>query len=321
MYGYRAHGLSIASWIELPAFDRVELEAPPDLTIRSASVVEGQVLDDRELECEVVADASFAGAERILRVVRLRDGALNVEASGITLETDPSASTLTVGTDRSPEAASAMPWLVGGLGIATALLVREALVMHASMFVFEGRGHLVMAPSGHGKSLVTAAACAAGASLVAEDTVRVECSSDGDHWRAFAGSTVLRTRRTVDELAPQFDPTALSASSDGRTLVRLDRHVDLAVVDYLHLIALDRETATPVIDHVDVSSALIACLSHLRVPGIVAGPALDLHFDLVGRLTTRLPLDLVRLPWQSDFGDLVDCVATWLASANGSATL
>jgi hypothetical protein len=305
VFDYVAHGLSISSQIELPAFDRVEHETPSDLVVRVDLDVpaDGGVL---------VVDASVS--ERRMRIHRLANGGLVVYGEGVRFGIDSAGSTLIAGTDGTSDAISSMPWLVGGLGVAVTLMSRGALVLHGSMFVFDGRGHLVLAPSRHGKSLVSAAACALGAELVAEDTVTVELGRDGE-WRALPGSAVLRTRRPVDELAAWFDLERLSRSSDGRSLVRFDQFGAAVAVDRMHLIALDIEATTANSVRVDDSSSMLSCLGHLRVTGIVDEVLLDQHFEMVGALTSRVPLDLVRLPWLGDFDDLTAQVARWLASS------
>jgi hypothetical protein len=317
-WSYRAHGLDITSQFELAAFDPVDDRRLVDVLVRAESSSEGRstaatfdvTRGSGVDELQILADDSVHG--RRLRLFRRPDGAVLVLGEGIALDVASDGSRLTALTDGTPAAEASMPWLVGGLGIATTLMMRGSLVLHASAFVFEGRGHLVMARSGYGKSLVTAAASASGAVLVAEDTVRVEPHAAG--WIAHPGSCVLRTRRTTPELAAWFGADRASLSADGRAVVRFESSRAALAIDELHLIALDAEATTTRIDPIAEASALVACLGHVRVPGLVPGPVLDRHFDQVGSLVSRVPLDLVRLPWSGDLAALAGRVRGWLES-------
>jgi hypothetical protein len=312
-HAYRAHGLLVHSGFDLPAFapiDRDE-QVGPDLAVRADRRVGG----GRCPEGVIVAQATVDGME--LSVVACDDRTVAVAGAGIELRIAADASTLTAATDGTERAEAAMPWFVGGLGMAVNLMMRGVLVLHASVFEVAGRAHVVIAPSGHGKSIVSAAACASGARLVAEDTVRLEPEGNA-RWSAVPGSTVLRSRRTVDELAGWFGAERVSRSSDQRTLVRFDRVGEAVPVAQLHLPALDPHATATTIDRVEEADAMIAVLGHLRVPGLVGGDILDRQFDLVGDLTARVPLDLVRLPWTGDFARLTEHVRQWLATSESS---
>ena len=205
---------------------------------------------------------------------------------------------------------------MGGLGVAVALLARGELMMHATMIELDGRGHLLMAPAGHGKSLTAAAACAAGAALIAEDTTCVVAGSDGRR-HAPTGSNVLRTRRSRAELDAWFGPEQMSESSDGRTLVEFDAPERLVSIDRLHLVVLDPNASVASVAGLESSMAVMHVLGHVRVPGLLPGPELDRHFDAVADLVSDAMVDVIRLPFTGDISPLPGALVESLRASHG----
>lgn len=311
MHIHRAHGLTVSCEFPLPGLPQLSdgAAAASDLTI-----VSGRPPGAPRGPAGVLAFDSTPG--RRLRLSALASGGLHTEAKGIEIWLDPDFSTMHVDLADTDEARAAAPWLVGGLGIAVALLARGELMMHATMVELDGRGHLLMAPAGHGKTLTAAAACAAGATLIAEDTTCIVTSPDGIR-RAPTGSNVLRTRRSREELGAWFDSDQLSESSDGRTLVRFDEAERLVTVDRLHLVVLDADAAAPSVVGVDSSTAVVHVLGHVRVPGLLPGPELDRHFDAVAGLVDDAMVDVIRLPFTGDIRPLPAALIESLRAAHG----
>jgi len=303
--------MNVESAMELPAFkrqhDRQHL-VDPDLVIRRERF-------ERTEPGETVAVDRTPGRE--LAVQRLGDGSLLVEAVGLRMLVDPAASILLVDEDVSAETAQVVGWLVGGLGLAVVMLQRGKLVVHGSLVAVGRKGHLLMAPSGHGKSITAAAVCAAGGSLVAEDTVRVALPTDRTgSASAPAGSSVIRLRRTIVEMSHFFSVDRLSTSSDQRVLVNLPAGPATSVIDTLDFVVLDPAAAVPSVIALDPASATVACMRHLRVPGLVPGPDINRAFDSVGALVASTVPRILRLPWTGSMYRFFDDVAELLAESS-----
>ena len=311
LVAYSAHGLTISSAIDLPGLDEVEPSSVGDADL----VVQGAPFEPSDGTVDGTPVAVDETPGRRLTIRRRPGGEWSARGEGIGMCLDADASTMHVSSAASDES-GALGWLVGGLGLALALTKRGELVMHGSHVVVRGRGVLMMAPSGHGKSVSAAAACASGARLIAEDTVTIDApSGEADEFRVRSGSTVLRTRRTLDEMGEWFPDGDVSSSSDGRTLVRPDSRAaggEGASLDRLVFLKLHPVAAEPRVDEVDPMSALTNCMTHLRIPGIVDPQESARAFERVAAMVDAVPAVVFTLPWNGRLDGFADDVSRCL---------
>ncbi len=300
------------------------LSAAHDLVIRSAIPLPGlRGLDDFrvgngavDVEVELAGEPSHRGIDdavvardategRQLTVVRSSDGDLRVHGEGLDMSIDETGSVLQASCD--PQRSGSLGWWIGGLGLGVALMQRGHLVLHGSLVSHGGRGVLLMAPSGHGKSVTAAAACAAGALLVAEDTVRID--GEAAEFSAPAGSQVLRTRRTAAEMTSMFPSCEVYESSDGRVLVEPESAPSRSTLDRLVFLKLDRGATEASVDEVDPMTALRAGFTHLRLPGLVDTELMASSFERLAALVDAVPARVFHLPWTGSLDGFDDHVA------------
>lgn len=319
---YVCHGVEVLSNIGLPGLTESEsrdglvdahtsdIAADVDEVVRVGRVDEINTnTDDGAL---IARDHTGAGWLEIRDV----DGVWVIRAEGIDMRVDADARTLDVATDGSAAAEASVGWLVGGLGLSAVLMKRGVLMMHGSLVRYRERGTLFMAPSGHGKSLCAAAAVSAGASLVAEDTVRIDESGEAGRtaFTAPPGSTILRLRRPLDEVERLLPGRPVVVSSDGKAVVRCDAPFVRSSVDRLVFLKLDPEATDVTVHDMDPIATLQACMGHSRVPGIVDSRVAAHAFDQLGGLIDVLPGQVFHLPWNGDTTRLVAHLGECLAA-------
>ena len=160
---YRAHGLVLASEIELPELAPlgIAFDTAPDVRIRVGEVA--RLDGDRPPGLDVVARP---------------DGAAFVEVPGVARYLAKDGRNIIVAPDGEAHSGSVRTFL---LGIAMTLIChqRNFLTLHASAVAFGDRVVAFAGDSGAGKSTMAAHCVEAGASLVADDLLRVSITDDG----------------------------------------------------------------------------------------------------------------------------------------------
>jgi hypothetical protein len=308
-YRYRAHGIRIESEFVLPGLGLSEDRLPADLMVRSSS----EKAEPAGPEESVVATVDVAG--RGLRVCfnghryRLEFGEIAV----MTLADH--GRDLTVHTNLANHAI--VPWLVVGSPVALALAVRGHLVLHASS-VRAGDDALVLcAPSGGGKSTMAALMCAAGATLISEDTSRM--ARVGASWNVHVGSGQLRLRHSKESVSGLFPTHRVSDSGDERQLVDLSGDDGCFGVGALVIVTLDRSADTTTVTEIEPLAALRLVLGSLRLQGLCDSVLLAQSFDSVATLVGDVPTRLLRVPWRGILDPALGTHALrMLANANQS---
>jgi hypothetical protein len=189
--------------------------------------------------------------------------------------------------------------LLGG-ALALVLVLRGSCVLHASAVESEGRVVAFVAGSGMGKSTVAALCCIAGARMVSDDVLRVECDQAGC-W-GFSGSTELRLRKGASDLAQSLDGAPRRSTLDERTAVsppggetgRLPIGAIVAPV-------CDHDGDRLVVDRLRGSDALLELARFPRTIGWIDQSPLRRDFDVLAELAERVPIFRARLPWGPPF--------------------
>lgn len=210
---------------------------------------------------------------------------------------DPDLTLVTV--HRDPDAAEGLESVVlGGMGLATVLMLRGHLLLHASAVSVAGRAVAVVGQSGRGKSTVATLLCASGALMVTDDVLRVDLG-DGPPV-ARLGSTEARLRDAARGTAPAGADRR--ETPDGRSAVALAGAVtdslplDVVVVPYP-----DRDATEVTLERHGRADALVVLSSFPRLVGWVDPATSGRQFRLLADLVRQVPVVTARLPWGPPF--------------------
>lgn len=204
MKHYRAYGLHIASAVELPELAPAPPAPSADLVIERGAPA--PVTHEPRDAVRWGVDAGGSGGEALFTWRQV--GRFHATAERIRVE--PRAD---VGDDLV-----AFPLL--GPVLATVLHLRGLFVLHASAVAVDGRASVLMGHKGAGKSSTAAAFLAAGHTLVADDIVAIEQTSQGPVlWPGFA--QIKLSREALDALSPRGERRAEAHPAIDKVRVRL----------------------------------------------------------------------------------------------------
>jgi hypothetical protein len=310
---YQLCGLRVAS--ELPLHqDRVlEGAGPPDvvLTVGESRPVPTAEPTGARL-AEVVDDAgtlyfSFvrrADGSYVLRSYRIGDFDVSADLSTVVLHLDPSA---------DPGFASV---LATGSLLAFLIIMRGAPLLHASAVEIDGQALAFAGFSGMGKSTMATIMCAAGATLITDDTLRLDL--DGGEVRCFLGATETRLRTSAAELTSAFAASGTARhTSDDREALRLPA----AQTERLPLAAIVipqpvKHTDDVVVERLRGAEALLTLSRFPRIVGWEEPTVLQRQFEFLADIVERVPVYIGYLPWGPPFAP--DLAARLLAGIDES---
>lgn len=215
--------------------------------------------------------------------------------------------TTTVAVHLDPDARAGLESVVlGGMGLATVLMLRGHLLLHASAVAVDGQAVALVGSSGMGKSTVATLLCRSGAQMVTDDVLRVDLEDAATVVRR--GSTEARLRPTARVTAPTEAP--LRVTPDHRSAVSLPG-TDLDAVPLRALVVPypDRDATGVVVDVLDRADALVALAAYPRLVGWLDPVTSGVQFTALAELVRRVPTVVARLPWgppfRDDLGDLL----------------
>lgn len=292
-YRYGAHGIVVSSEVELPLPAVSTIGGPPDLALRVGATrpvpddpAPGRSLAELERDGRRIYSFAQDGDRTVLRYPGLCDLVGDPALTEVTAHLHPGAD----------------PTLLGVLGsgnlLAVHLLLRHHLVLHASAVCHDGRAVAFVGASGMGKSTLAAAYCEAGAALVADDVLRVDCGPDR-LTRVYPGATENRLRTGAAELAYAGPAGEVRRTADGRLAVRSRR----MVAGPLPLSACVVPRMCPDAEQVRVRrlrpvAAMQWLLLFSKVPGWFDPGWI---FQAIGDLVERVPVFEVTVPWGIPF--------------------
>jgi hypothetical protein len=319
LHHYLLHGLPIASEIPLP---ELELFPPPKREAKDDTVrlnilrapIEGPVPEGLPEGMRIVAKSTYENRVRwcaaqsltgdwIVRwsgVVEIR---MNREATRAIVVADPSADPglITV--------------LLGASTLAFALTVRKHLVLHASCVSIDGSAIAIVADSGGGKSTLSALLCAAGASFVTDDVLRIDLpsASSGD-WvagrtepkrslsTAHRGSRELRLRPTAPEVGDLLAQFAQRSTADERTAIQVPQYGHATIpLGRIVLPILHPELDAVAAERLKPTEALLSLLNKLRVPDVIDAEFHESQFVQLAELVSNVEVYRLHLPWTRPF--------------------
>lgn len=194
--------------------------------------------------------------------------------------------------------------LLSGSVLSFILIMRGEPVLHASAVDVGGRAVAFVGASGMGKSTMATLLCAAGATLITDDVLRLKFDRDqSESPTCYLGPTELRLRKAADELTEMFlEEPARRTTGDEREAIR----VRAAAQEHLPLTALvvpmpQRETSELVLEELPKKDAILALVSFPRIVGWQDSAALDKEFQHAAAIADIVPVFRAHVPWGPPF--------------------
>jgi hypothetical protein len=295
------HGLTVDSEVALHHHRRGPHPAAvgPDLVVRRG---ENRTVPYDTPPGRVLASTVAPDARPFMTFLETAEGYL-LRCHGICdVSLDPAASVARCHQDPA-EDPELLPVVITGMLVAMVLVLRGALVLHASAVEVRGRAIAVVGRSGMGKSTLATLLCGAGARLVTDDVLRVDPGPPAQCW---LGSTESRLRPAAAPLAEEFHATAARATADGRTALTLPP----SDVDPLPLAAVlipwpDRTATAVNVEWQPAAQAMVTLSGFPRLTGWTDPRTNAQQFQLLGRLVRTVPVGVARVPWGPPFDESV----------------
>lgn len=293
---YAAHGLLVASALELPLPPGEPAAHPPDLTLRLGPErpVPGERPAGERLAEVAGRDGGFfysfarAGPQTVLRYPQLCDFHGDEELLEVVAHPHPGVDPNLIGV------------LAAGALLAVRLMLQGRLVLHASAVRHDGHALAFVGASGMGKSTLAAALCGAGCDLVADDVLRVDLNDGGV--LAYSGSTENRLRLSARGLADGAPPGAARPTADGRLALTPSARVDGPLPLAACVVPLPSRTATEVsVQLLPAGRALRRMLQFPRVAGWREPASMDRTFQSLADLVQAVPVYEAVVPWGPPF--------------------
>jgi hypothetical protein len=188
--------------------------------------------------------------------------------------------------------------LVSGLVIALLLGLRGEVALHASAVEVDGVAIALAGNSGAGKSTLAAVLCAAGATLVTDDLLRIGTGPGGSAV-SIGGSPQLRLRRHGAWAMDAFAAAPpVSTTIDDRMAIELPASVErtrpLAAVAFVRA---SRTAAAVQVDEMSGADALVRLSGVTRVGGWCDPAVLRRQFKVLAGLAGSLRVVEATVPW------------------------
>jgi len=297
------HGIVIDADVDVGARRSPPHTEPVDLVVRRRTT---RVIGSDRPGGVVVAElANRLHDVPFQSITRADDGGYRLRVHGC-CEIDLAADGRSIAIDVDPRSDPALAEIVtAGSGLALSIVQRGALALHASAVERAGTAYAFLAGSGTGKSTLATLCCAVGATLVADDLLRVDVVADTAV--AHGGATSVRLRRSATALAARVD-SGTRVSADDRLLAELPisprTPVPLGAV-----LALARTDTDRVRVHWQQGRrALLLLDSSPRLAGWVGLDEAARHFVLCSAVAARIPVGIVELPQWEGAADPHGCV-------------
>lgn len=294
---YHAHGLVIASAVELPLPPGEPTSHPPDLTLRlgpERPVPSEHPAGHRLAEMGGQDDTFFysfgrEGDRTVLRYPDLCD--FDGDAELIEVTAYPHLGV-------NPDLIAV---LAAGTLLAVHLTLHGRLVLHASAVRRGGHALAFVGASGMGKSTLAAALCGTGCDLVADDVLRVDLDDAGAA-RVHPGSTESRLRHNARGLADGAPPGAARPTADGRLALKPGTRANGPLPLAACVVPLPSRAVTEVsVERLPAGRALRRMVQFPRVAGWREPESMDHTFQGLADLVQIVPVYEARIPWGPPF--------------------
>jgi HPr Serine kinase C-terminal domain len=298
LHTYRAHGLLVASTVDLPLPPGRHGSDRPDLLL---GPVREQVVPDGHPPGQLLAATTRQDGTLLYGLGR-DDGRCVLRYPGLCeFVGDTTLSEVAVHLHPGMDPGLVRVLAAGAL-IAIHLRLRHELVLHASAVRVGGRALAFVGASGMGKSTLAAALCREGHELVSDDVLRIDLA-DPTVVRAHPGSTETRLRLTARQLADMAPPDTVAPTADGRLAVR-PAAWSTAPLPLLACV-VPRPSHAGEDDVAVTRLPLVASLLRLsqfpRIVGWIDPISAAADFQALGDLVERVPVFDARIPWGLPF--------------------
>lgn len=194
-----------------------------------------------------------------------------------------------------------VPIFLEGNVLANALAADNLLALHASAVEVGGEALAIVGASGSGKSTLAALLCAAGARLVADDTLRVDAA--GARAVCFPGSLGLRLRPAAASVGEGIRRAAVEETPDGRTKVVPADPAGAPLGLRAALLAEPSRSARRLeVSQLGAREGLQELLRYPRLTLWRASEPIAELFELTAQIAaTGLPVYRARIPWGPPF--------------------
>jgi hypothetical protein len=283
---YRAHGLLIASDVPLPL--PVSDPGVPDLTLYRAA---SRAVPHERPPGERLAET--ARPDMTLFYTLARSSSVILRYPGLCdFVGDASFSTIAVhlhpGADEK-----LLPVLIAGALLATHLMLRHELVLHASAVSYGDVAVAFVGKSGMGKSTLATALCAAGHALVSDDLLRVE-----PDLTVHPGATETRLRPSARVLSNDQSYETADGRLATRPVAMVEDPLPLAACVIPGPSRAVSRVTTRVLRPVE---ALLRLSSYPRVLGWTDPTTMAAAFQGLADLVERVPVVEATIPWGLPF--------------------
>ncbi len=293
---YRAHGLVVASDVDLPLAPTADDGSPADLSLAVGPprpVPTGDPTGERlarlaEPTGRVLYTVGHDGDRTVVRYPGLCEFVGDARLRAVTVHVAPDAD------------AGVVSVLAAGALLAMHLRLQERLVLHASAVRVDGRAVAFVGASGMGKSTMATLLCAEGRALLSDDVLHVDL--DGPGAVVHAGSTETRLREAARPLAAAMAMATTRATADGRLAVHTAGHAGGPLPLWACLVPQPRRDRDEVeLRRLTPPRALMLLARFPRLPGWVEPAGLARDFQLLADLVERVPVLEARVPWGPPF--------------------
>jgi hypothetical protein len=298
LHAYRAHGLLVASTVELPLPPGPPGPDRPDLLLGH---VRERAVPDEHPPGQLLATTARDDGTVLYSLVRDQDRCVLRYPGLCEFVGDPILSDVTVHLHPGVDPGLVRVLAAGAL-IAIHLRLRHELVLHASAVRVDGRALAFVGASGMGKSTLAAALCREGHELVSDDVLRVDLT-DPAVVRAHPGSTETRLRLSARHLADTAPPDTVRPTADGRLAVR-PAAWSTAPLPLLACVVprpSHRAEEDVAVERLPPVASLMRLSQFPRIVGWIDPISTAADFQALGDLIERVPVFEARIPWGLPF--------------------
>ena len=306
---YGLHGLRIRSEVTLAGFPLHGREWDVEVRWGPPAPVPPEAPPGRVVAARTIGDRYWYVAAEVagritLRVPGVCDFAIDGDAEHVECRPDPSSEPGFVGV------------LVAGLVTALLLALRGDAVLHASAVAVDGAAVALAGESGAGKSTLAAVLCAAGATLITDDVLRL-APGPGASVQCIGGAPQLRLRPHGAWAVDRFpSPQRVSSTADRRLALEpaysMGPSLPLATIA---LIAPSRSATTVGIKELTGPTALVRLTGMMRIAGWEDRDVLHRQFERVAWLARSVRVVETVVPWGPPLADEVVPALLALAAA------
>lgn len=232
IHRYRISGLTVGSTVPLPGVRPLAAttDGPDDVTAEVAPVPPWDATPDTPWT--LTGDTFRLAVPNVGRFAAI---------GGTRLLLDP---------DPGVPLPAAVTYLLGTT-LAALLYQRGGMALHGAAVALDGRAHLLLGPSGRGKSTLSAALCTLGCALLCDDVARVEPADGG--WTVFADHRRTKLHdATIEALGLQHAAGDQVGDASGKRFVTLPRaHADALPLGGIITLAVDPTVSEPTLAPLD----------------------------------------------------------------------